>query len=75
MNVALLLSVAVAVFFGCCCSEYHRDAVAAQKDHPSMPKERETISRGQGGNRARDLLPETRAAGPRDKIPRSPEPP
>ena len=32
-----------------------------------MPKERETSSRGQGGNRARDLSPETRAAGPRDK--------
>ena len=30
MNVALLL-----LLFGCC---YHRDAVAAQKHHPSMPK-------------------------------------
>ena len=29
-----------------CCSEYHRDAVAGQKHHPSMPKERETSSRG-----------------------------
>ena len=37
-----------------------------------MPKERETSSRGQGGNRARDLSPETRAAGPRDKTPTVP---
>ena len=29
-------------------------------------------SRGQGGNRARDLSPETRAAGPRDKTPTVP---
>ena len=46
--------------------------MAAQKHHPSMPKERETSSRGQGGNRARDLSPETRAAGPRDKTPAVP---
>ena len=33
---------------------------------PSKHAQRETSSRGQGGNRARDLSPETHAAGPRN---------